>query len=207
MNIATSNIKTLLVPSPETGVKIIQKKEKKKRVIVSQPKWVHANHEQQCLFLEQQEMNGETSSPTNLERLFFQQMERKLAGYKSQDVKKNRYSPTQFISISDLLNLLKTSELICQYCREPVHILYEYVRDPKQWSLDRIDNSRGHNSDNVCVACLSCNLRRKTIHYERYHLAKQQQFCFVKLPAVVEVGGETDEEKFSEINTKEFLAP
>ena len=26
----------------------------------------------------------------------------------------------------------------------------------------------GHNKDNVVISCLNCNLRRRTMHYERY---------------------------------------
>ena len=52
-------------------------------------------------------------------------------------------------------------------------MIYEEVRDPKQWTLERIDNTRGHNSDNVEIACLTCNLRRRTMYHERYILTKQ----------------------------------
>ena len=33
-------------------------------------------------------------------------------------------------------------------------ILYENVREPKQWSVDRINNDLGHNIDNFVLACL-----------------------------------------------------
>jgi hypothetical protein len=52
-------------------------------------------------------------------------------------------------------------------------ILYEHVREPKQWSLERIDNDYGHNKNNVEIACLSCNLRRKTMYHERFIFTKQ----------------------------------
>lgn len=177
-------IKTIIIPpSPET-TKVIQKKERKRRVVASKPKWTNTTYEQECEFLQQYTDLSLSSShfTPDLERLFFQQIERKLSGYKTQDVKKNRYSPQNFIPTNNLLQLLKSSHLICSYCQEPVKLLYEHVREPKQWSLDRIDNTIGHNTGNVCVACLSCNLRRKTIHFERYSLAKKQQFLFVKLP-------------------------
>jgi hypothetical protein len=61
----------------------------------------------------------------------------------------------------------------CYYCKESVVLLYEYVRDPKQWTLERIDNSRGHNKDNVEIACLQCNLRRRCMYHERYLFTKQ----------------------------------
>jgi hypothetical protein len=47
------------------------------------------------------------------------------------------------------------------------------VREPQQWTLERMDNDFGHNEGNVVIACLSCNLRRRTMHYERYLFTKQ----------------------------------
>ena len=51
--------------------------------------------------------------------------------------------------------------------------MYEYVREPKQWTLERMNNSFGHNRDNVVIACLSCNIRRRTMASERYVLTKE----------------------------------
>lgn len=168
-------IKTIIVEIPEKEQKIIKKKEKKKRKIVLNPIWKKISQEQQVEFIEQK-FNDE-----KIKNLFFQQIQKKLAGYKTQDIKKKRYSPDNFIQKDDLLKLLNETGLICKYCCEPIILLYENVREPKQWSLDRINNDIGHNTDNVCIACLSCNLKRKTIYYERYLRAKQQQLVFVKL--------------------------
>ena len=170
------DIKICCIPPSNQYHKIIEKKEKKKRKITTQPKWIPVSPEQQQVFVQQGVLTPE------LETLFVQQIQQKMAGYKAQDQKKNRYSPEHFIQKETLLSLLKDSGLICLYCQEPVSLLYEHIREPKQWSLDRIDNSLGHNTHNVCIACLSCNLRRKTIHYERYVRAKQQQLVFVKVP-------------------------
>jgi hypothetical protein len=61
----------------------------------------------------------------------------------------------------------------CYYCKEDVQVLYENVREPKQWTLDRINNKMGHNHGNLLIACLNCNLRRRTMHTERYVFTKQ----------------------------------
>ena len=61
----------------------------------------------------------------------------------------------------------------CYYCKENVNVLYEIVREPKQWTLERLDNSFGHNHDNVVIACLNCNVRRRTMYHERYVFTKQ----------------------------------
>ena len=51
--------------------------------------------------------------------------------------------------------------------------MYEYVREPKQWTLERLDNAYGHNKNNVVISCLSCNIRRRTMASEKYVQTKQ----------------------------------
>ena len=80
--------------------------------------------------------------------------------------------PTEFIDFSFVIHQLQTSPY-CYYCKEPVQLIYEFVREPKQWTLERIDNARGHNRDNVEIACLRCNLRRRMMHHERFIFTKQ----------------------------------
>ncbi len=113
-------------------------------------------------------------------KLLVSQLSQKLSGYKSQDMEKKKYSEKEFIQPHQLFCLLKESKMECCYCHEPMNMLYEHVREPKQWSLDRIDNDKGHNHDNVCISCLSCNLKRKTIHYPRFFQSKHM--VFVKVP-------------------------
>jgi 5-methylcytosine-specific restriction endonuclease McrA len=106
-------------------------------------------------------------------KLVRQQIINKLGGYRQQDLEKELFDPEEFIGFSKVLETMMACELKCHYCLEPVKILYEYVRDPKQWTLDRIDNDLGHNRDNVWIACLSCNLRRRTMRPDRYEFTKQ----------------------------------
>ena len=54
-----------------------------------------------------------------------------------------------------------------------MQILYKDVREKLQWTLDRIDNDVGHNSDNVLIACLHCNLGRRKIDADDYLFTKQ----------------------------------
>lgn len=104
----------------------------------------------------------------------------KQQGYKSQDRQKNLFDKNKFISVDGIFDLLKTSMLICFYCSLPVKLVYSHARDPKQWSLERVDNSYGHNTDNVVIACLDCNLRRRTMFQERYKKTKEM-YHVVKL--------------------------
>jgi hypothetical protein len=42
----------------------------------------------------------------------------------------------------------------------------------KQWSLDRINNDIGHNSGNLVVACLECNLKRRRTNKDAFLFTK-----------------------------------
>ncbi len=108
------------------------------------------------------------------------QIMNKIYGYKSQDIEKDKYDPTRFVDYDFVCNLLREKDFKCYYCREAVFVYYTYVRENKQWTLERIDNSMGHNKDNVQIACLRCNLRRRTMHHERY-LKTKQMINVVKL--------------------------
>ena len=46
-------------------------------------------------------------------------------------------------------------------------------REMKQWSVDRIDNNKGHNSDNFHIACLKCNLTRRRQNDDKFLYTKQ----------------------------------
>jgi hypothetical protein len=102
-----------------------------------------------------------------------QQVRLKIAGYKAQDCEKGLFLESAFVCSTDVFTLFKQSELKCYYCKEQVALLYEYVREPRQWTLERLDNSRGHNRDNVVLACLSCNLRRRCMASEKYVKTKE----------------------------------
>jgi len=99
----------------------------------------------------------------------------KLHSYKTQDQKNEILDEEQFVDIDFVLDLLKKSNMQCFYCKELVQLLYKHVREPKQWTLDRINNDIGHNRGNVEIACLSCNLRRRCIYHERYVFTKQMK--------------------------------
>jgi len=102
-----------------------------------------------------------------------QHIMQKLNGYKAQDVKKEFYDPEKFADVEYVIQLLEESSNFCYYCKDSVQVLYENVREPKQWSLDRIYNNQGHNKGNLVIACLKCNLSRKTMYHERFAFTKQ----------------------------------
>ena len=159
----------------ENLVKTVGPKVPKKRVITSTKNWRFSsdqlNPAKQLEYVQQ--IVSETVVDENPCRFIKQQIQQKLGGYKSQDVKKAKYNELVFIKHDRVLQLMIESENLCFYCKGQVHVLYENVREPHQWTLERMDNDFGHNDGNVVIACLACNLRRRTMHYERYLFTKQ----------------------------------
>jgi hypothetical protein len=166
-------------PKPSSAQNQEKPKEIKKRIITQTEKWddiANLSLEDQYKYLKNlQENNFDNldQKDHNIISLITQQIRQKIYGYRGQDTEKCIFDIEKFIDIRGVLHLMKKSENNCYYCREPVHILYENVREPKQWTLDRIDNKLGHNTNNLLLACLTCNLRRRTMHTERYVFTKQ----------------------------------
>jgi len=103
------------------------------------------------------------------------EIERKLSGYKNQDTKKTCFDVNYFINYCETLEKLVISKLRCYYCRCECKLMYENIREKKQWTLDRLDNDQGHNRDNVVICCLECNLKKGTMDDEKFRFAKQMR--------------------------------
>lgn len=102
------------------------------------------------------------------------QLTKKITSYKQQDIEKNLIDDNyRIISLPELIEKLVESKLYCCYCRHKVTILYKSVREMKQWTLDRIDNDYGHTNENVLIACLDCNVRRRRLDMEKFKFTKQ----------------------------------
>lgn len=107
------------------------------------------------------------------DRLLKREIEKKINGYKHQDIDKNIYNEFLLISLEDTLSKLVSSKLFCYYCKKQILLLYKNVRDPLQWTLDRIDNDQCHSNTNTVIACLHCNLQRRTRDMEKFLFTKQ----------------------------------
>ena len=103
------------------------------------------------------------------------ELERKIKSYKMQDIKKNKLNEEKLIKIDECIDKLVLSKMKCYYCKEDMLLVYENVREPKQWTLDRIDNSIGHHTNNVVISCLDCNLKRRTMNDEKFKFSKQMK--------------------------------
>ena len=150
-------------------------KEKQKRQITTTNQWIFTETELE--YENQMKLLKEISENkiVNKEHCSFivRQINNKIYGYRAQDIDKNLLCEEKLINKQEVLKLMLECNNKCFYCKENVNVLYEYVREPKQWTLERLDNKFGHNNDNVVIACLSCNLRRKTMYHERFVFTKQ----------------------------------
>lgn len=108
-----------------------------------------------------------------ISKIAIQEINRKIYGYKQQDLLKKHYDLDFFLTFETVINKLIESELKCRYCKCEMSILYDISREMKQWSVDRIDNEKGHNNDNFHVACLDCNLKRRRRTDEKFLFTKQ----------------------------------
>jgi hypothetical protein len=131
------------------------------------------------------EISENPNTKTKWGKHALQHIHTKINSYKYQDILKTKYSEHAFVDLPYVLQRLLDSGLACFYCKGQVKILYEYVRETSQWTLERIDNSVGHNRGNVEIACLKCNLSRRCMFHERYKQTKE-------MTKVVKLGGDGD---------------
>jgi actin-related protein len=109
----------------------------------------------------------------NGSKILIKHIEKKINSYKQQDVDKKVLNNEKFINLKFIIDKLIETEIKCYYCKCEMYILYENVRDLKQWTVDRINNDLGHNVDNVVLACLDCNLKRRCRSADKFLFTKQ----------------------------------
>ena len=154
-------------------------KEKKDRVVTQTKKWnthfqeYDYNIDKQLELVRELQLDGDKNNTTQKNRFLLSQIKGKIQGYKTQDIQKNKLDVGKLIDLPYVLNKLIDCGLLCYYCKEPMLVWYKHTRDPKQWSLDRIDNDYGHNKGNVEISCLSCNIKRRCMYHDRFRFTKQ----------------------------------
>ena len=111
---------------------------------------------------------------------------KKISSYTAQDVAKGRET---CLPPDEVLERLITSKLTCYYCSKAVLFHYTASREPRQWTLDRIDNSIGHTLPNCVVCCLDCNLRRRTTDQAKYEFTAKLQLEKKGAPINIYVDG------------------
>ena len=122
-----------------------------------------------------------------------QEINKKINGYKHQDKLKKILDENKFLTFETVLQKLVEYELKCHYCKSELKILYDISRQMTQWSVDRIDNDKGHNNDNFYIACLDCNLKRRR--------RSDDKFLFTKQMKLVKVDNDDNNDKINNNNS------
>ena len=150
-----------------------EKKKNKKRVEIEK-----LNLTEECFSFEKQfeiinNLNNLNIKDENDSKILIKQIEKKINSYKQQDIDKKVLNNEKFINLKCIIDKLIETKIKCYYCKCEMYILYENVRESKQWTVDRINNDLGHNVDNIVLACLDCNLKRKCRSADKFLFTKQ----------------------------------
>jgi hypothetical protein len=155
-----------------------QKSEIKKRV--ESEKWSFSDeyyqHDKQLELLNMILINIRISNNKpgdDVIKIIIQQIHNKINGYKQQDNLKKMFDEEQFVTFENIVERLVDCEIKCYYCKKEMMVLYDISREMTQWSIDRIDNDKGHNIDNYHLSCLDCNLKRRRRTDENFRFTKQ----------------------------------
>jgi hypothetical protein len=115
---------------------------------------------------------NKTNNVNKYSSLIVSHIKNKISSYKQQDIIKNIFLESDFVSYDYVIQLLNDCNLKCYYCSCETFLLYEFVREMKQWSLDRINNDIGHNKNNLIISCLECNLKRRRTNKDSFMFTK-----------------------------------
>ena len=127
-------------------------------------------NKQTMLLKEIFEKNGEVSKE---KEIIIKEIDKKISSYKQQDILKKHLTEENFITKELIIEKLLECNMKCYYCACEMLILYENVRELSQWSVDRIDNSKGHDKDNFVLSCLNCNIKRRNKSSDKFLFTKQ----------------------------------
>jgi hypothetical protein len=163
------------------------KKEKKNKKRVEAENWTfddqYYNYNNQMKMVKDI-LNNNYNHYNDISKIGLQQINKKIYGYKQQDVIKKLFNKDQFITLTSIINKMCDCELKCYYCLSEMNVLYDISRESKQWTVDRIDNDLGHNLTNFYLACLECNLKRRRRSDDKFLFTKQMKI--VKVPGINE---------------------
>jgi hypothetical protein len=116
---------------------------------------------------------GPLSGKEDVANILKKEIVKKINGYRRQDVGRGLYADTLFIDADMIIGELYATHMVCYYCKEVMYVLYDKVREKKQWTVDRVDNDKGHNKGNIVLSCLECNLSRRRRGKDAFLFTKQ----------------------------------
>jgi hypothetical protein len=162
----------------KTNIKTIVREKKEPKMRVESQKWdLDSNYynifDNQIELINKIKKNNYLANDENNSKIICRQIERKISGYKHQDVLKGILDVNKLVKFQEIIDAIITADFKCYYCKINMYILYDIVRETQQWTVDRIDNDLGHNRDNFVLACLGCNLKRRCRSKEKFLFTKQ----------------------------------
>jgi len=100
----------------------------------------------------------------------------KINSHKSYDKSRNIFDEENFIDFEEVFLQICKQEGRCKYCRITVKFLNYQPYQQNQFSIDRIDSTRGHVKNNVHISCLKCNCKKgKKTKKEYINILQQEQ--------------------------------
>jgi hypothetical protein len=177
--IGITETKIIKIDLPDKPIKSLFEKNKEKnkgKKRVESKKWTFKQedyeHDKQLKIIKNLFVNNYIYTDMT-SKVIYQQINKKIYGYKQQDTIKKLFDKENFINIQSIITKMIDCELTCYYCCKEMLVLYDISREMKQWSVDRIDNDKGHNLDNYYLACLECNLKRRRRSDKKFLFTKQ----------------------------------
>jgi len=73
------------------------------------------------------------------------------------DIKNNRYNETNYVDIDHLFKLMEIQAGCCVYCGIEM-LVDDFTHSKDGVSIQRINNSLGHNKNNCVMSCFGCNV-------------------------------------------------
>jgi 5-methylcytosine-specific restriction endonuclease McrA len=110
--------------------------------------------------------------PVDISKKILMEIRAKRRGYREQD-RKRKWNPEEVLTEYEIANKILLQKQKCWHCGMITHMLYRDRYDPLQWSVDRLDNDKGHTEDNVVISCMKCNLKRGNTSIRRYSVIKE----------------------------------
>ena len=117
-------------------------------------------------------------------KFIIQQINCKISSYRQQDIRKDLHEKQNLITIDNVIEKLVISKLKCFYCKIPLLIVFDKIRDQNQWTLDRLNNYDEHTNKNTIISCLKCNLERRRKNSEKFLFTKQLQTNQIKIKKI-----------------------
>ena len=174
-----NNIKKVLFDANKLKPKLLSlenKPKNKERKRIETEKWIFTHEEfvyENQLKIIKELCNNEFKCTNYISKITLQQINKKIYGYKHQDTLKKIFEEEDFITLSSIVNKMVECELKCYYCQIEMNVLYDISREATQWTVDRINNNLGHNINNIYLACLDCNLKRRCRNDAKFLFTKQ----------------------------------